>query len=254
MFATPMGTVVLAFFMLSSFAIAVPTGIKIFNWIATLWRGQIVFKTPLYFVVGFLGTFVLGGVTGIIVAIFPVDWQLHDTYFVVAHFHYVLMGGTTFAIIGGLYYWFPKMSGRLMSETLGKISFWMMFVGFWMTFLIQHSLGMEGMPRRIYRYPDSAGWGTQNLVSTIGAFILGVGVLVTMVNVIISLKSGKKAGNDPWKGNTLEWFTSSPPPENNFDEIPRVRSAEPMKDIRREVMRGAGHPAGSVAQPVAPGT
>jgi cytochrome c oxidase subunit 1 len=254
MFATPMGTVVLAFFMLSSFAIAVPTGIKIFNWIATLWRGQIVFKTPLYFVAGFLGTFVLGGVTGIIVAIFPVDWQLHDTYFVVAHFHYVLMGGTTFAIIGGLYYWFPKMSGKLMSETLGKLSFWLMFVGFWLTFLVQHSLGMEGMPRRIYRYPDSAGWGTQNLVSTIGAFILGTGVLVTMINVIISLKNGKKAGNDPWKGNTLEWFTSSPPPENNFDEIPRVRSAEPMKDIRREVLRGAGDPAGSVAQPVAPGT
>jgi heme/copper-type cytochrome/quinol oxidase subunit 1 len=254
MFATPMGTVVLAFFMLSSFAIAVPTGIKIFNWIATLWRGQIVFKTPLYFVVGFLGTFVLGGVTGVIVAIFPVDWQLTDTYFVVAHFHYVLMGGSTFAIIAGLYYWFPKMSGRMMSETLGKISFWMMFVGFWLTFLVQHSLGMEGMPRRIYRYPDSAGWGTQNLVSTIGAFILGVGVLVTMINVIVSLKNGKKAGNDPWKGNTLEWFTSSPPPENNFDEIPRVRSAEPMKDIRREVLRGAGQPAGSVAQPVAPGT
>ncbi len=254
MFATPMGTVVLAFFMLSSFAIAVPTGIKIFNWIATLWRGQIVFKTPLYFMVGFLGTFVLGGVTGIIVAIFPVDWQLTDTYFIVAHFHYVLMGGSTFAIIGGLYYWFPKMSGRMMSETLGKLSFWMMFIGFWMTFLVQHSLGMEGMPRRIYRYDDSAGWGTQNLVSTIGAFILGVGVLVTMINVIVSLKNGKKAGNDPWQANTLEWFTSSPPPENNFDEIPRVRSAEPMKDIRREVLRGAGDPAGSVAQPVARGT
>jgi cytochrome c oxidase subunit I len=254
MFATPMGTVVLAFFMLSSFAIAVPTGIKIFNWIATLWRGQIYFKTPLYFVAGFLGTFVLGGVTGIIVAIFPVDWQLTDTYFVVAHFHYVLMGGTTFAIIGGLYYWFPKMSGRLMSETMGKISFWLMFVGFWLTFLIQHSLGMEGMPRRIYRYDDSSGWGTQNLISTIGAFILGVGVLITMINVVVSLKKGKKAGNDPWKGNTLEWYTSSPPPENNFDIIPRVRSAEPMKDIRREVLRGAGEPAGSVAQPVAPGT
>jgi cytochrome c oxidase subunit I len=253
MFATPMGTVVLAFFMLSSFAIAVPTGIKIFNWIATLWRGQIYFKTPLYFAAGFLGTFVLGGVTGIIVAIFPVDWQLHDTYFIVAHFHYVLMGGTTFAIFAGLYYWFPKMSGRLMSETLGKLSFWLMFVGFWVTFLIQHGLGMAGMPRRIYRYDDSANWGWENMVSTIGAFILGVGVLITMINVIVSLKNGRKAGNDPWKGNTLEWFTSSPPPENNFDEIPRIRSAEPMKDIRREVLR-AGEPAGSVAQPVAPGT
>src|SRR5690242_20741543 len=144
MFATPMSTVVLAFFMLSSFAIAVPTGIKIFNWLATLWRGNLIFKTPLYFAVGFLATFTIGGITGIIVAIFPVDWQLTDTYFVVAHFHYVLMGGSTFAIIGGLYYWFPKMSGRMMSETLGKWSFWLMFVGFWMTFLVQHSLGMRG--------------------------------------------------------------------------------------------------------------
>jgi cytochrome c oxidase subunit 1 len=254
MFATPMGTVVLAFFMLSSFAIAVPTGIKIFNWIATLWRGQIHFRTPLYFAAGFLGTFVLGGVTGVMVAIFPVDWYLTDTYFVVAHFHYVLMGGTTFAIIAGLYYWFPKMSGRMMNERLGKASFWLMFIGFWTTFLVQHALGTEGMPRRIYRYADSAGWGTENLISTIGSFILGVGVLLTMINVVISLKKGKKAGNDPWKGNTLEWYTSSPPPENNFDVIPRVRRAEPMKDIRREVLRNAGQPAGSVAQPVAPGT
>ena len=254
MFTTPMGTVVLAFFMLSSFAIAVPTGIKIFNWIATLWRGQIVFKTPLYFAAGFLGTFVLGGITGIIVAIFPVDWQLHDTYFVVAHFHYVLMGGTTFAIIAGLYYWFPKMSGRMMSETLGKISFWFMFIGFHLTFLIQHSLGMSGMPRRIYRYDDSSNWGDMNLVSTIGSFLLGIGVLITLINVVVSIKKGRVAGNDPWKGNTLEWFTQSPPPENNFDVVPRVRSAEPMKDIRREVLRNSGEPAGSVAQPVSPGT
>src|SRR3954469_3187027 len=127
------------------------------------------------------------------------------------------------------------MTGRLMSETLGKISFWLMFVGFHVTFLIQHSLGMEGMPRRIYRYEDSAGWGTQNLISTIGAFILGVGVLITMINVVVSYKNGRRAGNDPWKANTLEWFTQSPPPENNFDVIPRVRSAEPMKDIRREI-------------------
>jgi cytochrome c oxidase subunit 1 len=254
MFTTPMGTVVLAFFMLSSFAIAVPTGIKIFNWVATLWRGQIVFKTPLYFAAGFLGTFVLGGITGIIVAIFPVDWQLHDTYFVVAHFHYVLMGGTTFAIFAGLYYWFPKMSGRMLSETLGKASFWLMFIGFHMTFLIQHSAGMSGMPRRIYRYDDSAEWAWMNLVSSIGSAVLGIGILLTLINVVVSIKKGRRAGNDPWKGNTLEWFTPSPPPENNFDVIPRVRSAEPMKDVRREVLRGAGKPSGSVAQPVAPGT
>jgi cytochrome c oxidase subunit 1 len=254
MFATPSSTVVLAFFMLSSFAIAVPTGIKIFNWLATLWRGQIVTKTPLYFACGFLGTFVIGGISGVILAIFPVDWQLTDTYFVVAHLHYVLFGGSVFAIFAGLYYWFPKMSGRMLSEGLGKLSFWLMLVGFNLTFLIQHSLGMSGMPRRIYRYEHFPQWGTMNLISTIGSFVLGIGVLVTVVNVIVSVKNGKKAGNDPWKANTLEWFTPSPPPENNFDVVPRVRSVEPMKDIRREVLRSSGEPAGSVAQPVAPGT
>jgi cytochrome c oxidase subunit 1 len=254
MFATPTSTVVLAFFMLSSFAIAVPTGIKIFNWLATLWRGTIVTKTPLYFACGFLATFVIGGISGVILAIFPVDWQLTDSYFVVAHLHYVLFGGSVFAIFGGLYYWFPKMSGKMLSETLGKISFWLMFVGFNMTFLIQHSLGTSGMPRRIYRYEHHPEWSDMNLVSTIGSWILGIGVLVTVVNVIVSVKKGRKAGNDPWKANTLEWFTQSPPPENNFDVVPRVRSVEPMKDIRREVARSTGEPAGSVAQPVAPGT
>jgi cytochrome c oxidase subunit 1 len=254
MFATPTSTVVLAFFMLSSFAIAVPTGIKIFNWLATLWRGQIMMKPPLYFACGFLATFVIGGISGVILAIFPVDWQLTDSYFVVAHLHYVLFGGSVFAIFGGLYYWFPKMSGKLLSEGLGKLSFWLMFAGFNLTFLIQHSLGLSGMPRRIYRYEHSPQWSDMNLVSTIGSWILGIGVLVTVVNVLISVKSGRRAGNDPWKGNTLEWFTQSPPPENNFDVVPRVRSVEPMKDIRREVLRSAGEPAGSVAQPVAPGT
>ena len=251
MFATPTPTVVLAFFMLASFTIAVPTGIKIFNWIATLWRGKVVFKTPLYFAVALPALFVIGGISGVILAIFPVDWQLHDTYFVVAHFHYVLFGGAVFGLFAGLYYWFPKMSGRLMSEALGKVSFWLMFVGFNMTFLIQHSIGMEGMPRRVYDYSEELGVGTYNLISTIGAFILGIGVVVTCVNVIISLKNGKRAGNDPWQGNTLEWFTSSPPAPNNFDLIPRVRSVEPMKDIRREVLAGS-EPAETVAQPAAP--
>ncbi len=253
MFTTPTATVVLVFFMLSSFLIAVPTGIKIFNWLATLWRGSIVMKTPLYFSVGFIATFVIGGITGVMLAVFPVDWQLQDSYFIVAHIHYVLFGGSVFTIFAGLYYWFPKMSGRMMSEALGKLSFWVMFVGFNLTFLIQHSAGLSGMPRRVYDYPESAGWWGYNLASTIGSFMLGIGVMITVVNVLRSIKHGQKAGNDPWKGNTLEWFVSSPPPENNFDTIPRVRSVEPLKDIRREVMK-ASEPAGTVAQPVAPGT
>jgi cytochrome c oxidase subunit I len=251
MFTTPTPTVVLAFFMLSSFLIAVPTGIKIFNWIATLWRGQIVYKTALYFAAALPGLFVIGGISGVILAIFPVDWQLHDTYFVVAHFHYVLFGGGVFGLFGGLYFWFPKMTGRLMSESLGKLSFWLMFIGFNATFLPQHSAGLSGMPRRIYDYSDQLDVTVYNLISTIGAFILGVGVIVTVVNVLVSLKGGKRAGNDPWKGNTLEWFTQSPPPPNNFDVVPRVRSVEPMKDIRREVA-AAAVPAETVAQPAAP--
>ena len=253
MFTTPTATVVLVFFMLSSFAIAIPTGIKIFNWIATLWRGSIVMKTPLYFAVAVPALFVIGGISGVILAVFPVDWQLHDTYFIVAHLHYVLFGGSVFGIFAGLYYWFPKMSGRMLSEGLGKLSFWIMFVGFNLTFLVQHSAGLSGMPRRIYDYSQDSGWGGYNLASTIGSFLLGIGVLVSLVNVIISLKKGKVAGNDPWQGNTLEWFTQSPPPENNFDVVPRIRSVEPMKDIRREVMK-SGEPEGTVAQPVATGT
>ena len=240
MFATPLSTAVLAFFMLSSMIIAIPTGIKIFNWIATLWRGSLEFKTPLYFGVGFLAFFTLGGVSGVILAIFPLDWQLTDTYFVVAHFHYVLVAGAVNAIFAGLYYWFPKMTGRMLSEGLGKLSFWLTFVGFNVTFLVQHSLGLEGMPRRIYEYADTGNLHALNLISTIGAFILATGVLVTVFNVLRSLKRGAIAGPDPWKANTLEWFTTSPPPANNFDVVPRVRSVEPMKDIRRAVARATG--------------
>jgi heme/copper-type cytochrome/quinol oxidase subunit 1 len=218
----------------------VPTGVKIFNWTATLWRGAIEFKTALLFAVGFLGTFLMGGITGIFLAIFPIDWQLHDTYYVVAHFHYVLMGGAVFAVFAGVYYWFPKITGRLMSEGMGKVSFWLMLIGFHVTFLIQHAIGMDGMPRRIYEYADIGHLELYNLISTIGSFILGAGILVTVINAVRSAKRGVVAGPDPWKANTLEWFTSSPPPVNNFDVIPRVRSVEPMKDIRRQIERQIG--------------
>jgi cytochrome c oxidase subunit 1 len=242
MFSTPSATVVLAFFMLSSFVIAVPTGVKIFNWIATLWRGTIEFRVALLYAVGGVGTFVIGGITGIFLAVFPVDWQLTDTYFVVAHMHYVAFGGSAFAMFAALYYWFPKLTGRMLSESLGKVSFWLVLVGFHTTFLVQHSAGLSGMPRRIFEYQQDSGWQVYNLISTVGAFIIALGVLISIFNVVRSLKVGTLAGPDPWKANTLEWFTTSPPPEHNFDAIPRVRSVEPMKDYRRQVEEQTGAP------------
>src|SRR5215204_878793 len=242
MFATPMSTVVLALLMLSSFLIAVPTGVKIFNWIATLWRGTVEYRVPLLYCVGGIFTFLMGGITGIFLAVFPIDWQLTDTYFVVAHFHYTAFGASAFGMVAALYFWFPKMSGRMLSEGLGKVSFVFFFVGFHLTFLIQHSMGLDGMPRRIYEYTESSGWWTYNLISTIGAFMIALGVLLTVINLVRSVKKGTVAGPDPWKANTLEWFTPSPPPENNFDVVPRVRSVEPMKDIRRQIEQQTGVP------------
>jgi cytochrome c oxidase subunit 1 len=237
MFTAPIPEAILVFVMLSSYFIAVPTGVKILNWIATLWRGTIEFKTPLLFCAGFIALFLIGGISGVFLATFPVDWQLNETYFVVAHLHFVLMGGSVFTIFAAIYYWFPKMTGRMLSEGLGRLSFVLMFVGFLTTFLIQHVIGLDGMPRRIYEYDNVGNLHLYNLISTVGSFILGLGVLVTIINVARSVKVGVVAGPDPWQGNTLEWFTPSPPPQNNFDVIPVVRSAEPMKDIRREVQR-----------------
>ena len=247
MFTVPMPYVLLVVFSLGTYLVAIPTGVKIFNWISTLWQGSIEFTVPMMFAAGFLATFLCGGITGIFLATFPVDWQLQDTYFVVAHFHYTIVGGAVLAFFAGLYYWFPKMTGRMLSEPLGKASFWTILVGFWVTFLIQHSAGLSGMPRRVYEYPDVGHLELYNLISTIGSFVLALGILLTIINVARSLKRGAIAGPDPWKANTLEWFTTSPPPVNNFDVIPRVRSVEPMKDIRRQVERQSREAAGTSA-------
>jgi cytochrome c oxidase subunit 1 len=185
--------------------------------------------------------------------VFPVDWQLNETYFLVAHLHFVLMGGSVFTIFAAIYYWFPKITGRMLDEGLGKLSFYLMFFGFLATFLIQHVIGLDGMPRRVYEYDNVGNLGLYNLISTIGSFILGAGVLATIVNVAKSVKSGVIAGPDPWKANTLEWFTTSPPPVNNFDVVPQVRSVEPMKDIRREVERRSGAGASGSAAVVPAG-
>jgi cytochrome c oxidase subunit I len=227
MYAT--GAVLLPFFSFLTYLIAVPTGIKFFNWIGSMWRGQLTFETPMLFSVGFLVTFLLGGLTGVILASPPLDWHLNDSYFVVAHFHYVVFGTVVFAAYAGIYFWFPKMSGRMMDERLGKLQFWMVFIGFHGTFLVQHWLGNEGMPRRYVDYAATDGFTTLNTVSTIFSFILGASVIPFLYNVVKSWKHGRLAlRDDPWgHGNSLEWATSSPPPRHNFTEIPKIRSERP---------------------------
>jgi cytochrome c oxidase subunit I len=230
MFTT--GAVNLPFFALSSFIIAVPTGIKIFNWVATMFRGQLTFPTPMLFATGFIYLFTLGGITGVIVASPPLDFHLHDTYYVVAHFHNVLVGGSVFALFAGIYFWFPKMTGRRLSERLGKLHFWSWLVGFILTFLPQYQLGAQGMPRRYADYAADAGWTGLNIASTAGAFLMGVGILPFLAAVVLALRRPPDQPADPWGANSLEWWTTSPPPHHNFTSLPAIRSERPVFDAR----------------------
>jgi cytochrome c oxidase subunit 1 len=228
MFVTGLPRLGESFFTASSMAVAIPSGIQIFCWIATLWDGKLRMQTPLLFVFGFIFNFVAGGLTGVMLASVPIDTQVHDTYFVVAHFHYVLIGGAVFPLLGGIYYWFPKFYGRLLDERLGRWNFWLAMVGFNLTFFPMHILGLMGMPRRVFTYPAEMGWGGMNLASTIGAFLFAGSFLLLTYNVLRSLRRGALAGPDPWQAGTLEWATTSPPPSYNFAHIPVVTDREPL--------------------------
>ncbi len=228
MFTT--GVVLLPFFSLLSYLIAVPTGIKFFNWIGTMWRGQISFKTPMLFSVGFLFAFLMGGVTGVLLASPPVDFMTHDTYFVVAHFHQVLFGTAVFAGFAGFYFWYPKMFGRMLRESLGKLHFWFMFIGFWLCYMPQYLVGLRGMPRRIANYSPAAGWTTLNMLSTVGAFVIGFSFLFFLANLFVSWRKPVAAGSNPWDAHALEWFTTSPPPHHNYTHLPPIRSERPTWD------------------------
>jgi cytochrome c oxidase subunit 1 len=232
MFAVGMSSTSNTFFVAATMLVGVPTGIKIFNWLATLYNGKIRFDTPMLFCIGFLFQFLIAGLTGIMLAAAPFDWQLTDSYFVVAHFHYTLIGGMLFALFGGIYYWFPKATGKMLSETLGKWSFWLLVIGFHMTFDPLHFAGLLGMPRRIYTYPAGRGWEGLNLMASIGVIFQAAAVAFMAWNIIRSLRSGKDAGKDPWDAWTLEWATSSPPPEYNFAVLPEVRSSRPLWDLK----------------------
>jgi len=232
MFTT--GVVFLPFFSFMTALIAVPTGVKMFNWIATLFRGSISLTTPMLFALGFISMFLIGGISGVMLAEPPIDFHLQDTYFVVAHLHYVFFGGSVMGVFAALYYWFPKMFGRRLNETLGKTHFWLMLIGFNLAFFPMHMLGIQGMPRRVADYSPDAGWTLLNIISTVGAFTIAISILPLMLNVVATFINGERVGDDPWEGNTLEWATSSPPPPYNFDTLPPIRSERPVFDLRHK--------------------
>jgi cytochrome c oxidase subunit 1 len=234
MFATGMGPIADAFFALSTMLIAIPTGVKIFNWMGTMWGGSLQFRTPMYFAIGFIAMFIIGGLSGVMHASPPADLQQTDTYFVVAHFHYVLFGGSIFGLTAGAYYWWPKMFGRMLNESLGKVHFWLMLIGFNLTFFPMHFLGLNGMPRRTYTYPKGLGFETLNQIETAGSFLLAVAFLVFLVNVFQSWRKPRNAPADPWNGATLEWSIPSPPQEFNFAEIPVVHGRDAFWEMKRE--------------------
>src|SRR6266568_3526686 len=235
MFAT--GSVQLPFFSATTEMISIPTGVLFFNWLATLWKGKLRFEPPMMFALGFVSLFLIGGIDGVWMAAPAMDFAIHDTYWVVAHFHYVLFGGTVFGVMAGLYYWFPKITGRMLSRKLGLWQFWLQFIGFNLTFFPMHILGLEGMPRRVADYAPNRGWNLWNFTSSVGAFVIAAAMAVFLVNVVTTLRKPRTAPADPWGGNTLEWATSSPPPPHNFDELPEIRSARPVYDARAAMRR-----------------
>lgn len=252
MFTTGMGPVANAIFSVATMAIAVPTGIKIFNWLFTMWGGSIKFTTPMHYAVAFIPSFVAGGVTGVMLAQAAQDYQYHDSYFVVAHFHYVIVGGVVLALLGGAHLYWPKMFGTMLNETLGKITFWLFLIGFHLTFFVQHFLGLMGMPRRIFTYLPGQGLETGNLISTVGAFFMAAGVIILLLNVVITQVKNEKVGNDPWgDGRTLEWSISSPPPFYNFKQLPLVRGLDPywIEKMNGKTEMTPAEPLGDIHMP-----
>lgn len=248
MFTTGLGPIANSLFSIATMLIAVPTGIKIFNWLFTMWGGSIRFTAANLFAVGFVPTFVMGGVTGVMLAAAPADFQYHDSYFVVAHFHYVIVGGLVMGIFAGLHYWWPKMFGRILHEGLGKLTFWTFFIGFHLTFFVQHFLGLLGMQRRIYTYQDGLDFNLMNLVSTVGAILMGIGTIVFLVNIVVTWAKPKDAANDPWEdGRTLEWSIPSPAPEYNFLQTPLVRGYDALWKEKMDGNKGM-----TPAEPIGP--